>query len=134
MINQRGGAVRQPRVHGKSVVRRAEILDAGKTDRRRNALAAHLGRVHGIDPAACAEFLIGFAEGFGNGDNAVFNMTPFFVTLLAGRRQLIDGEFLGLVQDHGQIILGKILVGFVRKQLLDPQLLEQNKLLIPRIH
>jgi len=30
--------------------------------------------------------------------------------------------------------LEKILVGFVRKQLLDPQLLEQNKLLIPRIH
>ena len=133
-VDEAGRAVGEPRVHDEGVVGGLEELVAGLGDAVGHALAARLHAAHAAQPPGLAELLVGVVEAGRHLDPALFELAPFLVALVVGGQEDLDGQLLGLVDHHVHRFLVVIGVLLGLEELFDPDLLIEQKLLIPRVH
>jgi len=134
-FDKAAGAQGEPRIHDKGKVGRREQLTAGVGHNHRGTLTAHFGGLDRGHPTALAKLLVGVMEAFGDSHLAVLvYVACLFVAFRIGGDDDVERHLFRLVAHHLDDVLRVIGELLLLKQLLNPDLLVEDKRLIPHVH
>jgi len=135
VLHEAAGPQGKPGIEQEGDVGGSKHLREARGDRNGHVLTAHLRRLHRCQPPACAILLEDFKKALRDPHLAILvNMAPLPICFGVSGQDDVHRHFLRLALHHQHYIPGIVGIQIFRKEILDPDLFEKDKLLIPQTH